>query len=75
MVHHCNEEIEQDNDVNEGETAEHDETPEPREFLDATQFKIVQVYETKCCPKQCLTCLPQTMNYKEIKILQMLKCF
>ena len=65
MVHHCNEEIEQDNDVNEGETAEHDEAPEPRELLDAAQFKIVQVYETKCCPKQCLACLPQTMNYKE----------
>ena len=32
MIHHCNEKIEQDNDVNEGETTEHDQTPEPREL-------------------------------------------
>ena len=76
MVHHGNQEIEQDNDVNEGETAEHDETPKPCKLFDTTQLKVVQVYKSKCCPKQCLACFPQTMNYKENeKNLQMLKCF
>ena len=36
MVHHGDEEIEQDNDVNQRKATEHDETPEPGELLDAS---------------------------------------
>ena len=33
MIHHCNEEIEEDDDVNDGESAKHYEPPESRKLL------------------------------------------
>ena len=60
VVHHGDQEIEKDDDVDQREAAEHDETPEPGELLDSTELKVVQIYETKSCPKQSLRCLPQT---------------
>ena len=47
MVHHCNQEVEKHNDVNDGEASEHDEAPESGELLDPRQLKVVQVYESK----------------------------
>ena len=60
VIHHSDQEIEKDDDIDQREAAEHDETPEPGELLDSTELKVVQVYETKSCPKQSLRCLPQT---------------
>ena len=60
MIHHSNQEIEQDDDVDQWETPKHDETPESRELFDSCQLKIVQVYQAKSGPKQSLRCLPQT---------------
>ena len=60
MIHHGDQEIQQDDDVDDREAPEHDETPEPRELFDSCQLKIVQVYQTKSGPKQSLRCLPQT---------------
>ena len=60
VVHHGDEEVEQDDDVDDGEGAEHDEAPEPRELLDARQLKVVEVDEAKRGPKQGLTCFPET---------------
>ena len=60
MIHHGDEEIKKHDDVDDGEAAEHDETPESREFLDPCQLEVVQVYQTESRPKQCLSCLPQT---------------
>ena len=62
MVHHGDEEVEQDDDVDDGEGAEHDEAPEPRELLDARQLKVVEVDEAKRGPKQGLTCFPEAEN-------------
>ena len=59
MVHHGDEEVEQDDDVDDGEGAEHDQAPEPRELLDPRQLKVVEVYQAKSGPEQSLTCLPQ----------------
>ena len=61
MIHHGNEKIEENNDVDDGEATKHDETPEPGELLDSSKFKVIQVYQTKSCPKQGLSCLPQTI--------------
>ena len=44
MIHHCDQEIEKHDDVDDGEAAEHDQTPEPGELLDPRKFKVVQVY-------------------------------
>ena len=60
MIHHGDEEIEKDDDVDQWEATEHDETPEPRELLDSTQLKVIQIYQTKSSPKQSLWSLPQT---------------
>ena len=62
MVHHGDEEVEQDDDVDDGEGAEHDEAPEPRELLDARQLKVVEVYQPKSSPEQSLASLPQAEN-------------
>ena len=60
MIHHGDQEIQQDDDVDDREAPEHDETPESRELFDSCQLKIVQVYQAKSGPKQSLRCLPQT---------------
>ena len=60
MIHHGDQEIEKHDDVDQWEAAEHDETPEPSEFLDSCQLKVVQIYQTKGGPEQSLRCLPQT---------------
>ena len=51
VVHHGDEEVEQDDDVDDGEGAEHDEAPEPRELLDPGELEVVQVDETESCPE------------------------
>ena len=60
MIHHGDEEIEKDVDVDNREASKHDQTPESRELLDACQLKVVQIYQTKGGPEQSLRCLPQT---------------
>ena len=54
VIHHGDEEIEKDDDVDNREASKHDQTPEPRELLDACQLKVVQIYQTKSSPKQSL---------------------
>ena len=68
MVHHGDEEVEQDDDVDDGEGAEHDETPEPCELLDPGQLKVVQVDQAKGGPKQGLAGFPKTEKAKECEI-------
>ena len=67
VVHHGDEEIEQDDDVDDGEGAEHDEAPEPCELLDPGQLEVVQVDQAKGGPKQGLTCFPKTES-KNMKL-------
>ena len=62
MVHHGDEQVEQDDDVDDGEGAEHDEAPEPGELLDPRQLKVVKVNQTKSRPEQSLTCFPEAEN-------------
>ena len=64
MIHHGDEKIEQDDDVDDREASEHNETPEPGEFFYSSQLKVVQVNQTKSCPEQSLSCLPETNNSK-----------
>ena len=64
VIHHGDEKIEQDDDVDDREASEHDETPEPGELFYSSQLKVVQVYQTKSCPEQSLCCLPETNNPK-----------
>ena len=60
MVHHGDEQVEQDDDVDDGEGAEHDQAPEPRELLYPGQLKVVQVDQTEGGPEQGLACFPKT---------------
>ena len=62
MVHHGDEQVEQDDDVDDGEGAEHDQAPEPRELLDAGELKVVQVDQTEGGPEQGLARFPKTEN-------------
>ncbi len=51
VVHHGDEQVEQHDDVDHGEWAEHEEAGKTCKFLDASQFEIVQVYETENGPE------------------------
>ena len=59
MIHHGNQQVEKDDDIDQGEAPEHDEPPEPGELLDPSQLKVVQVYQTKRRPEQGLCGLPE----------------
>ena len=50
--HHSDEEVEKDNDVDETVRAEHEESPKPRERLDAGELKVEEVHQSKGCPEQ-----------------------
>lgn len=59
MIHHCNEQIQEDNNVDDGEASEHDEAPEPGELLDSSELEVVKVYQTERRPEQGLCGLPE----------------
>ena len=59
MIHHCNEQVKEDNDVDYGEASEHDEAPEPGELLDPSELEVVKVYQTESRPEQGLCGLPE----------------
>ena len=58
MVHHSDEEVEEDDDVDEGVAAEHEEAEEARELLDAGQLEVLQVDQPEHRPEQRLRRLP-----------------
>ena len=51
VIHHGDQEIQQDDDVDNRETPEHHQPPEPRELFDSCQFEVVQVYQAKRSPE------------------------
>ncbi len=61
VVHHGDEEVEEDDDVDDGEGAEHEEAGEARELLDAGQLEVVQVDQAEDGPEQGLGGLPQAV--------------
>ena len=54
MVHHRDEEVEQDGDVDGGVAAEHEHAPEAGERLQAGQLEVVQVDKTEHGPEERL---------------------
>ena len=62
MVHHGDEEVEQDGDVDGGVAAKHEHAPEAGERLEACQLEVVQVDETKNGPEQRLHSLEHTAD-------------
>ena len=66
MVHHCDEKIEQNDNIDDREGTKHEHAPKPSELLDASQFKVVQINQTKCSPKQCLGCFPNTVSTSNV---------
>ena len=73
MVHHGDEQVEQDDDVDDGERAEHDQAPEPRELLDPGELKVVQVDQTEGGPEQGLACFPKTENLTSLTNTQLFR--
>ena len=43
MVHHGDEQVEQHDDVDDRERAEHEQAAEPGELLDAAQLEVIQI--------------------------------
>ena len=64
VVHHGDEQVEEDDDVDEGVAAEHEEAEEPRELLDAGQLEVLEVDEAEHSPEQRLGRLPQAGGSK-----------
>ena len=67
VVHHGNEQVEKDNDVDDGEWAEHEESKEPGELLDASQLEVVQVDQPEDGPHESLDRLPQTEKVYQVQ--------
>ncbi|PSN40406.1 hypothetical protein C0J52_19264 [Blattella germanica] len=51
VVHHCYEEVEEDDNVDDRVCPKHQHAPETSEALDACQLKVVQVNQTKDSPE------------------------
>lgn len=51
VIHHGDEQVEQDDNVDDRVAAEHEQTPESCETLDAGQLKVVQIDETESSPE------------------------
>lgn len=62
MIHHCNEQIEQDDDVDDRVCAKHKHAPEASEAADSGQLEVIQIDQAKHSPEQCLRCLEQTVD-------------
>jgi len=60
MIHHGDQEIQEDDDVNNWISAEHQHAPESGEYLDAVQFKAVEIHQAENRPKERLYRLKQT---------------
>ena len=71
MIHHGNQQVEQHDDVDQGEASEHDESPEPGELLDTGELEVVQVYQTERCPEQGLWSLPEAEIIKCSEIIKL----
>ena len=54
MIHHGDEQVEQNDDVDHGERAEHEEAAEARELFDPAQLEVVQVDQAENGPKERL---------------------
>ena len=59
MVHHRDQQVEQHDDVDDGEAPKHDEAPEPGELLDPRELEVVQVYQAERRPEKGLCGLPE----------------
>ena len=59
MIHHGDEKIEQNDNIDDGEGTKHEHAPEPGELLDASQLKVVQINQTKYGPEQSLNGFPK----------------
>lgn len=54
MIHHGDQQVNQDDDVYDRVGAEHEHAPEPREYLDALQLEALEVYQAEDRPEQGL---------------------
>ena len=59
MIHHRDQQVEQHDDVDDGEAPKHDEAPEPGELLDPRELEVVQVYQAERRPEKGLCGLPE----------------
>ena len=61
MIHHGNEQIQEDNDVDDWKAAEHDEAPESGELLNPGELEVVQVNQAERSPEKGLRGLPEAV--------------
>ena len=71
MIHHGNEQVQEDDDVNDWKAAEHNEAPESGELLDPCQLEVVQVYQAERRPEQGLRGLPEAEIIKCSEIIKL----
>lgn len=70
MIHHGDQEIQENDDVNNRINTEHQHAPEPGEHLDAVQFEAVEVDQAENRPEERLYCLKQTARKKFISYIK-----
>ena len=66
MIHHGDQEVEQNYHVDDWVGTEHEHSPEACEVLDAFEIEACQVYQTERRPEKSLSCFPQAAMCTEI---------
>lgn len=59
MIHHGDKKIQQDDDIYNGVSAEHQHTPETREHFYAVELEALEIHEAEDRPEERLSCLEQ----------------
>lgn len=54
MIHHRDQEIQENDDVDDRISAEHQHTPESSKHLDAVQFEALEIHQAENRPEQRL---------------------
>lgn len=54
MIHHGDQEIEENDDVDDRVSTEHQHTPEPGEHLDAVQLETLEIHQAEDRPEERL---------------------
>lgn len=62
MIHHGDQEIQKDDNVDDRVSTEHQHTPEPGEHLDAVQLEALEIHQAEHRPEERLYGLEQTVG-------------
>lgn len=74
MIHHGDQEIQEDDNVDDRVSAEHQHAPESGEHFDAVQLEALEIHQAEDRPKERLRGLKQTVERRNAVKFSFIKC-